>query len=60
MNTERDNWKNILPEDATDNELSLVHKIFGQKPKWMDNENWRINMRAYAKDIREYVANYGR
>ncbi len=55
MNTERDNWKDILPEDATDNELKLVHKIFGQKPKWMEDKNWRTNMRACAKDIREYV-----
>lgn len=56
MNTERDNWKNVTAEDATDAELRLVHKIHGPKPDWMDADNWRNNMRAIAKDIREHVA----
>ena len=55
MNTERDNWKEITPEDATDAELRLIHKIFGPKPSWMDDKNWRNNMRQCAKDIREHV-----
>jgi hypothetical protein len=55
MNTERDNWKNITPEDATDDELKLVHRICGGKPEWMTTENWRNNMRAIAKDIRKHV-----
>lgn len=55
MNTERDNWKDVTLGDATDEELHLVHKIFGHKPDWMDDDNWRKNMKACAKDIREYV-----
>lgn len=55
MNTERDTWKDITPEDATESELLLVHKIFGPKPKWMTDANWRDNMRAVAKDIRQHV-----
>lgn len=52
MNTERDNWKNITPEDATDSELQLVHKIHGPKPAWLDDAQWRENMRACAREIR--------
>lgn len=56
MNAERRGWKNLIPEDATDAELNLVHKIFGPKPEWMDDRNWRINMRECARDIREHVS----
>ena len=55
MNNERRNWKDITPEDATDDELSLIHKICGEKPKWMTDENWRNNMKACAKDIRDHI-----
>lgn len=55
MNTERDNWKDITLDDATPDELRLVHKIHGPKPDWMTDANWRDNMRACAKGIREHV-----
>jgi len=55
VNSERDNWKDITPKDATTAELHLVHLISGPKPKWMTEGNWRENMRVVAKDIREYV-----
>lgn len=54
-NCARDNWRNIIDEDATAAELYLVHRIMGGKPDWMDDENWRINMRGVAKHIREHV-----
>jgi hypothetical protein len=54
--TERNNWENVTPEDATDAELRLVHKIFGPKPEWMDDANWRNNMRSCANEIRKNVA----
>ena len=53
---ERRLWKDITQEDATDDELHVVHMIFGPRPDWMDRENWRQNMRACAKHIREHVA----
>ena len=56
MNTERDNWKDVTEMDATDAELRLVHKIYGPKPQWMTEANWRNNMRACAQVIREHVA----
>lgn len=55
MNTERDNWKDITPNDATESELTLVHLLLGSKPQWMDNSNWRTNMEECAKWIREHV-----
>lgn len=55
MNTERDNWKDLTPEDATDDELRLIHRICGPKPIWLDEANWRSNMRACVRDIREHV-----
>ena len=55
MNTERDYWKNITIEDATEAELRLVHKIFGPKPNWMNADNWRTNLRSCARYIREHV-----
>lgn len=51
----RHGWKNITIEDATEDEMELIHKIFGPKPDWMSDENWRENMKACAKDIRDYV-----
>lgn len=59
MNTERDNWKDVTPEDATDAELRLVHIIQGGKPEWMDDSRWRENMRECAKAIREHVRKGG-
>ena len=55
MTTERANWKDVTPEDATDEELHLVHKIFGPKPVTMESDTWRRNMRSCAKEIREHV-----
>ena len=55
MNTERDNWKDLTSADATAAELRLVHLIHGQKPTWLDDHNWRLNMRECAKAIREHV-----
>jgi hypothetical protein len=56
MNTERDNWIELTPEDATDAELGLVHKIMGDRPKHITPAQWRDNMRACAKSIRSHVA----
>ena len=49
MNTERD-W-----QDATADELRLLHMLCGEKPTWMDADNWRKNMRACATLIRKHV-----
>ncbi len=54
-NTERDGWRDLTPEDATGSELRLIHQISGPKPDWITPENWRDNMRACARDIREHV-----
>jgi len=56
VNTQRRGWENLTPDDATDAELNLVHLIAGQKPHWMDAGQWRLNMRAVARDIRDHVA----
>jgi len=56
VNTERNNWSELTPEDATAGELHLIHLVHGPKPNWMSDENWRSNMRACAQCIRDYVA----
>lgn len=56
MNTERDNWRDITPEDATDAELHLVYRIMGPRPHYVSPEQWRENMQAVARDIRAHVA----
>lgn len=56
MNSERDNWQHITSDDATVDELELVHFILGHKPDWMTDENWRSNMRCCAERIRAHVA----
>lgn len=56
VNTDRRGWVNITPEDATDAELNLVYLISGCRPEWMNPKQWRINMRACAKDIRAHVS----
>jgi hypothetical protein len=55
MNTERDNWTDITPADATDAELRLVHTIYGNKPELMSCSNWRTNMAVVAASIRAHV-----
>ncbi len=54
-NTERANWQNVTPDDATSCELNLVHLIMGERPKHITPEQWRENMRECAKHIREHV-----
>jgi len=57
-NTERAGWSNTTAEDATSEELHLVHMIAGPRKEFVTREQYRENMRACAADIREHVDSF--
>lgn len=48
-------WQDITPEDATENEIEIVHQIAGDpmQVRGMTREQARLNYRGCAKAIRE-------
>jgi hypothetical protein len=54
-NTERAHWGNITAEDASCEELHLIHQIMGQRPQFITPEQWRVNTRSIAMHIRRHV-----